>query len=106
LENDKSVQKLKGKKRPINNQQERAEVLTSIKYVDYVVKLGDMNSNQDYDNLIYKINPNIIAVTKQDKQIIHKKRQAKKIGARIIEVMPKIKYKSTTNLAKLIEKDF
>ena len=39
LESDENVRKIKGDKRPIHNQNERAEVLAGIRFVDYVIKI-------------------------------------------------------------------
>ena len=76
LESDESVKKLKGDKRPINNQAERAEILASLRPVDYVVKMKKVASNKDYDKLISRICPDVIAVTYGDPAIKHKIRQA------------------------------
>ncbi|MEK7559147.1 MAG: adenylyltransferase/cytidyltransferase family protein [Patescibacteria group bacterium] len=104
LENDEKVRKLKGKNRPINSQKDRAEILASLKYVDYVVLLPYMKSDEDYDKLINQIKPNVLATTENDPAIIHKKRQAKLINAEIKEVVERIKEKSTTILGKIILK--
>lgn len=106
LENDKNVKKLKGSNRPINNQKERAQVLAAISYIDYVVLLNEMKTNNDYDDLIYKINPDIITTTKNDAQGIHNERQAKKINAKVSYVIDRIENKSTSKLAKIISKNF
>lgn len=106
LESDKTTRKLKGSKRPINTQGDRAEILAAISYVDYVVLLDDMNSNKDYDDVVYKLKPDVIATTKNDPQGIHNKRQAKKINAKVVYVINRIKNKSTTNLAKVISNNF
>jgi D-beta-D-heptose 7-phosphate kinase/D-beta-D-heptose 1-phosphate adenosyltransferase len=53
---DQSVQKLKGKNRPINNQEDRALVLEAIKYVDKVIVFNEDTPYQ----LIKKIKPDII----------------------------------------------
>ena len=106
LENDKNVKKLKGKGRPINSQKERAIILSSFEYVDYVILLPDMASNKDYDKLVYLLNPDIIAVTKDSPQIVHNLRQTEKINAKVLEVTKIIKDKSTTKLAKLIKQNF
>jgi len=42
LNSDSSVRRLKGPKRPINNQKDRAEVVDSIRYVDYVVIFSEL----------------------------------------------------------------
>lgn len=106
LESDKTTRKLKGKKRPINTQGDRAQILAAISYVDYVVLLDNMNSNKDYDEVVYKLKPDVIATTKNDPQGIHNKRQAKKINAKVVYVINRIKNKSTTNLAKVISNNF
>ena len=106
LESDETVRKLKGSKRPINNQKDRAQILSAVKYMDYVVLLPQMNFNKDYDDLVYKLSPNIIAVTQNSPQIVHNLRQAKKINAKVLQVTKKIEDKSTTNLAKLIAQNF
>ena len=41
LNSDASVKKLKGVKRPINNQEDRKKILESIKYVDEVIIFDD-----------------------------------------------------------------
>ncbi|PIY93830.1 MAG: D-glycero-beta-D-manno-heptose 1-phosphate adenylyltransferase [Candidatus Levybacteria bacterium CG_4_10_14_0_8_um_filter_35_23] len=101
LESDKSVKKLKGNKRPINSQAERAGVLATFNPVDYVIKLQKVASNQDYDKLISQISPDVIAVTYGDPAIKHKRRQANAVGAKIAFVVRPIKHRSTSRLAKL-----
>ncbi|MEK7573145.1 MAG: adenylyltransferase/cytidyltransferase family protein [Patescibacteria group bacterium] len=104
LENDEKVRKLKGKNRPINSQKDRAEILASLKYVDYVVLLPYMKSDGDYDKLINQIRPDVLATTKNDPAIMHKKRQAEMINAEMKEVVERIREKSTTILGKIILK--
>ncbi len=106
LESDSTVKKLKGNNRPINNQKDRASILSAISYVDFVVLLSEMKTNADYDNLITKIHPNIIATTKNDPQGVHNQRQAKKINAKVSYVTDRIKNKSTSRLAEIISKTF
>ena len=105
LENDKSVKKIKGDDRPINTQEERAVVLSSLKPVDYVVNLSEMNSNSDYDKLIINLKPDVIATTKKSKQVIHNIRQAKLVDAELALVVNRISNRSTTRLAELIAKN-
>jgi len=106
VENDKTVSKLKGKGRPINPQSDRAKILSAISYVDYVVLLPEMSSNNDYDLLMQSLKPNTITNTIGDSQAIHNKRQAKLINAKAVSVTTRIKNKSTTNLAHIISKNF
>jgi rfaE bifunctional protein nucleotidyltransferase chain/domain len=106
LESDESVKKLKGEARPINSQADRAEILSAINFVDYVIPLERVLTNTEWDKLIINLNPDIITVTKDDPKIVHNKRQAKEINAKVIEVIARIENKSSTNLAKLIEQNF
>lgn len=55
LNSDKSVRRLKGEGRPINNENDRAEVLNALKSVDYVV-LFDEDSPAD---LLAEIKPDV-----------------------------------------------
>ena len=104
LENDESVKKLKGKDRPINNQIERAQVLSALSTVGYVVLLPQMKTDRDYDKLITQIKPDFIGVTQDDPNISHKIRQAKLVGGKLKIVTKRVSSKSTTKLAKLISK--
>jgi FAD synthetase len=105
LESDKNVEKFKGKNRPINNQAERAMVLSSLRSVDYVIILREMKTNSDYDKLIVNLKPDIIATTKKSQQIIHNARQAKLIDAELALVINRISNKSTTRLAEIISQE-
>jgi|SRR3989344_8819330 len=102
LESDEKVKRSKGEVRPINTIDDRAILLCALKSVDFVVKLPLIESNDDYDRLIEKINPNILVSAYGDKEIEHKKRQAKKFGIELKIVMKVLKDKSTTNLVKLL----
>jgi len=106
LESDESVKKLKGDNRPINQLLDRAEILAAVEFVDYIIPLEGILTNNDWDKLIFNLDPDIIAVTKKDPQIIHNKRQAEKINAKIVEVIARIDNKSSTKLAQLIEENF
>ncbi len=106
LESDETIKKLKGSQRPINSQKARAKVLSFLKPVDFVVLLPEVTSDNQYDTLVKTIKPQIIAVTKGDPNILHKIRQAKLTGAKVLEVTSKITYHSTTKLARQIFSDF
>ena len=56
INSDKSVQKLKGKGRPVNKQEDRALVLKAIRYVDEVIVFDE---DTPYE-LIKQIKPDII----------------------------------------------
>lgn len=105
LESDEKIKEIKGKNRPINGQSDRAEILSSFYFVDYVILLPLFKTNIEYDNLIKAIKPAIIATTKGDKLEFHKKRQAKLINAKVVKVIKNISNKSTTKLIKLLSED-
>ncbi len=102
LESDRNIKKLKGEKRPINTQKNRAIILSALAAIDYVVMLPKMKENKQYDKLIAQIKPSVIAITDPDPNIVHKKRQANYIGSEIVCVTKRIKNQSTTRLSRLI----
>lgn len=103
LESDETIRKLKGKKRPIHTQTVRAEILSELKSVDYVLMLPPFKTDQEYDELIAKLNPSIIATTLGDEYAFHKKRQAAKLGAKLVFVTEQIKDHSTSKIIKTIK---
>jgi len=106
LESDENIKKGKGNNRPINNQENRAKMLMSLRMVDEVIKLPEMKTDEEYFVLIKKIKPSIIAITDGDKRIFQKKEQAKIVGAKVVEVTPLIPQQSTSQVIEIISKDF
>ena len=104
LESDERIRQTKGADRPYNIQQERAEVLESIRYVDYVICLDYIPDNTGYDLLVKSLEPAIIATTRSDPHIEHKKRQAEAIGAEVIFVIDRITGHSTSTKAQQLYK--
>lgn len=100
LEDDKKAKTTKGPKRPINSQKDRAKILSALESVDYIILLKNMTNNDQYDKLISQMSPSVFAVTENDPQIIHKKRQAKLVKGKIMFVTKRINDYSTTQLAK------
>lgn len=98
LESDKKIKKLKGEGRPVHAQKERVLSLSALESVDFIVCLPFMEKDFEYDELILKIKPDIIAATKGDKGIEHKKRIAKKIGAKLVYVTKIIGQYSTSKI--------
>ena len=105
LENDNNVRKLKGKNRPINSQKNRAIVLSSLTPLDYIVLLPNLKTNDQYDTIVTRIQPSIIATTAKDPNILHKIRQANQINAKVVYVLQRISDQSTTRLTKLVNQD-
>lgn len=102
LESDASVTKRKGKMRPINPQTARAQLLASLPSVDYVIVLQDILKDKEYDDLVLRVKPAIIATTKNDPYKGHKERQAKLLStATVVEVIKRLPQYSTSDLAKV-----
>lgn len=101
LESDEKVKKLKGDSRPIHDQNKRKEMLSALRFVDEVVTLPAVTTDQFYTNLIDQMRPDIIAVTEGDPKLEHKQKQAKEFGAKLV-VIPKIHTPSTSQLTKLL----
>ena len=98
VENDATIKKTKGESRPINIQKDRTNILSHLDIVDVVIPLP---ANFDYDKLVIHIKPAIIATTKGDVNRSHKERQAKHIGAQVIDVTTPISNKSTSKIITL-----
>lgn len=85
LESDDFI-KEKKKRIPLHMQQERAEILASLSYVEYVVLLPFLPRDRNYDEIVEMLRPTVIAITEGDGTIDLKKRQAKKVGAIVKKV--------------------
>ena len=99
LESDETIKQKKGRK-PIHNQEERAQLVASLMYVDMVIALPPMVQDSEYGDLTRLVNPKYIAVTKGDKLIDKKKRHASKIGAEVKEVTDHLEGLSTSLITK------
>lgn len=94
LNSDKSVKSIKGPSRPINNEQDRAEILSALRCVDYVV-LFDEDSPK---NLLDEMKPDVY--TKGADYTMETLPEAdimKKNGTRV-EFIEFVDGKSTTNI--------
>lgn len=100
LEDDYKAKKIKGANRPINSQQNRAKILSTLGSIDYVILLKNMTNNAGYDRIIVQLAPSVLATTYGDPNIKHKKRQAKLINGRVVRVIERIYNHSTTKLSK------
>ncbi len=100
LNSDKSVKSIKGEGRPINNENDRAEVLSALRSVDYVV-LFDEDSPLD---LLLQIKPDVH--TKGADYTVETLPEAKGImenGGRI-EFITFVEGKSTTSIIEKMRK--
>lgn len=100
LESDEKIKQLKGVNRPVHTQKERALVLKALKFVSEVILLPFIKSEKQYDEIIKKIKPDIIAATIGDPQNHHKKRTAKLVGAKLKYVTKIIGNYSTSSILK------
>lgn len=98
LESDESIKKLKGENRPVNNQKNRALILSSVEFVDYVIPLEKNYKDENYSDLVSKLKPDVIAVTKGDPNESKKKLQAKSVGGKLKVVLKNLPDHSTTKL--------
>lgn len=102
LESDENVRQMKGPSRPIHSQLQRKEMLEALTFVDEVIMLAPMKSDADYEALVAKINPQVIAITQGDLMEFKKRQHAQRVHAEII-IIPKIHTPSTSQLAKLLD---
>lgn len=100
LNSDKSVKLIKGDSRPINNESDRAEILTALSCVDYVVLFEEGSPA----GLLEKINPDIYTKgadytleTLPERDIVERN------GIRV-EFIEFVQGKSTTNIINKINK--
>lgn len=93
LNSDKSVRSIKGPTRPINNENDRAEILSALRYVDYVV-LFDEDSPR---NLLDEIKPDVYTKgADYNMETLPEADIMKKNGTRV-EFITFVEGKSTTN---------
>ncbi|PIZ66239.1 glycerol-3-phosphate cytidylyltransferase [Candidatus Roizmanbacteria bacterium CG_4_10_14_0_2_um_filter_36_9] len=85
LESDEHVLRFK-KRNPIHSQSERAEILSSMRFVDIVILMPFFKSFDEYEKLVILVQPEVIAVTADDPQTRNKKIQAEKVGGVVVEV--------------------
>ncbi len=99
LNSDRSVRKLKGASRPINNQADRAEVLLALKPVDYVIIFDELTA----ENLIAQVKPDIyVKGGDYTLETLPEAKIVQSYGGRV-EFVNLVAGKSTSNIIKKIE---
>lgn len=99
LNSDSSVKKIKGKNRPINNERDRARVLSSLSFVDYISIFNESTP----ERLIKELKPDIIAKGGDWKiKDIVGGSFVRSYGGKVKSI-PFVKGYSTTSLIKRIE---
>lgn len=98
LNSDRSVQELKGPTRPVNHQEDRAEVIAALAVVDYVVIFDERTA----ENLIDEVKPDIYV--KGGDYCIEEIPEAKIVAANGGEtvLVPEVAGRSSTNIIKKI----
>ena len=98
LNSDQSVKQYKSDKRPIVSQKERAEVIDSLKAVDYVVIFDETTA----DNLISKVKPDIyVKGGDYTEESLPETATVKKYGGKI-KFIKVVEGCSTTNIVQKI----
>lgn len=97
LESDEFIKKNK-RKVQIHTQKQRAEILSSLDFVDLIILLPYFSSDKEYFEMVKKISPDVIAVTDGDPQIENKKKQIESIGGQLKVVSPLLKKFSTRKI--------
>ncbi|OGK10734.1 hypothetical protein A2767_07000 [Candidatus Roizmanbacteria bacterium RIFCSPHIGHO2_01_FULL_35_10] len=102
LESDEFIKEHKDRS-SIHNQEQRAEILASLDFVDLIIKIPLFKSDTEYSNLVKIIKPKVIAITAGDNQIDNKKKQANMFGAKLKIVSHLIKGFSSGQIIKNFE---
>ncbi len=100
LNSDKSVKLIKGESRPINNQDDRAEILSALSSVDYVV-LFEEKSPAD---LLEKIKPDFYTKGADYTMETLPEREIVKRNGIKVEFIEFVQGRSTTNIINKINK--
>ncbi len=98
LNSDKSVRSIKGPERPINNENDRAEILCALSFVDYVVLFDEDSPRNILDEMkpdVYTKGADYTMETLPEADIM------KKNGTKV-EFIDFVKGKSTTNIINKI----
>ena len=101
LNSDKSVRSIKGESRPINNEDDRAEILCALKCVDYVVMFDEDSPRDLLDEIkpdVYTKGADYTLATLPEADIMLKN------GTRV-EFIEFVQGKSTTNTIKKMKEN-
>lgn len=100
INSDRTVRELKGPDRPVFDQDERAEILAALRYVDYVVIFDDISPR----TLIGKLLPDVL-VKGGDYQIdeIHGREEVEAAGGKVVP-LPFVHGASTTSLLERMKR--
>lgn len=98
LNSDASVKRLKGEGRPVNDERTRAEMLSALKWVDYVVVFDDDTALP----LIERLRPDVIAKEGYCLDRWPEGRRVEALGGRAVE-LPRVEgYSTTETIRKML----
>ena len=100
LNNDTSVRSIKGEKRPLVCDEERAEVLAALEFIDFVTIFPELTPLE----LITYLKPDILIKGGDwpEEKVVGRE-EVKKWGGTVI-IIPEVAGKSTTNIVEKIKK--
>jgi D-beta-D-heptose 7-phosphate kinase/D-beta-D-heptose 1-phosphate adenosyltransferase len=100
LNSDSSVRSIKGEKRPLMNENERAEMLAALEFVDFITIFEELTPLE----LINCLKPDILIKGGDwpEEKVVGRE-EVKKWGGRVA-IIPEIEGKSTTNIVEKIKK--
>lgn len=100
LNSDSSVRSIKGEKRPLMNEKERAEILAALEFIDFVTIFQELTPLE----LINYLKPDILIKGGDwpEEKIVGRE-EIKKWGGRVA-IIPEVEGKSTTNIVEKIKK--
>ena len=100
LNSDSSVRSIKGEKRPLLNENERAEILAALEFVDFITIFEELTPLE----LICCLKPDILIKGGDwpEEKVVGRE-EVKKWGGRVA-IIPEIEGKSTTNIVEKIKK--
>jgi D-beta-D-heptose 7-phosphate kinase/D-beta-D-heptose 1-phosphate adenosyltransferase len=100
LNSDSSVRSIKGEKRPLMNEKERAEILAALEFIDFVTIFPELTPLE----LINYLKPDILIKGGDwpEEKVVGRE-EIKKWGGRVA-IIPEVEGKSTTNIVEKIKK--
>ncbi|HEX6817413.1 MAG TPA: adenylyltransferase/cytidyltransferase family protein [Ktedonobacterales bacterium] len=103
VESDERVQGWKGPDRPIQTQEDRAELLSALRVVDDVFVIeGERTDPAYYTELLRPMHARYLAVTADDPLLEAKRQAVEEIGMELRVVTPRIENYSTSHLVQLL----
>ncbi len=99
LNSDSSVRAIKGEKRPVVGEQERAEIMAALEFIDFVTLFQELTPLE----LINYLQPDVLIKGGDwaEEKVVGRE-EVKKWGGRVA-IIPEIEGKSTTNIVEKIK---